>query len=110
MTNKELQKLGRRELLQLLLDQAKESERLGKLLKENDEHLKQLEESYERLRERLDKKDAQIHQLKDQLQACSITSFGADFLDTPAEAVAGKMIAAAIAMDDNFINILGIGY
>jgi hypothetical protein len=48
--------------------------------------------------------------LKDQLQACSITSFGADFLDTPAEAVAGKMIAAAIAMDDNFINILGIGY
>lgn len=69
MTNKELQKLGRRELLQLLLDQAKESERLGKLLKENDEHLKQLEESYERLRERLDKKDAQIHQLKNQLQA-----------------------------------------
>lgn len=69
MTNKELQKLGRRELLQLLLDQAKEAERLGKLLKENDEHLKQLEESYERLRDRLDKKDAQIHQLKDELKA-----------------------------------------
>ena len=69
MTNKELQKLGRRELLQLLLDQAKESERLGKLLKENDEHLKQLEESYERLRDRLDKKDAPIHELKDALQA-----------------------------------------
>lgn len=69
MTNKELQKLGRRELLQLLLDQAKEAERLSKLLKENDEHLKQLEEGYERLRERLDKKDAQIHELKDALQA-----------------------------------------
>lgn len=69
MTNRELQKLGRRELLQLLLEQAKESERLGKLLKENDEQLKQLEESYERLRERLDKKDAQIHELKDALQA-----------------------------------------
>lgn len=39
------------------------------MLKENDEHLKQLEESYERLRERLDKKDAQIHELKDSLQA-----------------------------------------
>lgn len=69
MTNKELQKLGRRELLQLLLDQAKEADRLGKMLKENDEHLKQLEESYERLRDRLDKKDAQIHELKDALQA-----------------------------------------
>lgn len=69
MTNKELQKLGRRELLQLLLDQAKEADRLGKLLKANDEQLKQLEEGYERLRDRLDKKDAQIHQLKDELQA-----------------------------------------
>lgn len=68
MTNKELQKLGRRELLQLLLEQAKEAERLGKLLKENDEHLKQLEESYERLRERLDKKDVQIHDLKKSLE------------------------------------------
>ena len=69
MTNKELQKLGRRELLQLLLDQAKETDRVSKLLKENDEHLKQMEESYERLRERLDKKDAQIHELRDALQA-----------------------------------------
>lgn len=69
MTNKELQKLGRRELLQLLLEQAKEAERLGKMLKENDQQLKQLEESYERLRDRLDKKDAQIHELKDALEA-----------------------------------------
>ena len=69
MTNKELQKLGRRELLQLLLEQAKEAERLGKMLKENDAQLKQLEESYERLRERLDQKDAAIRELKDTLQS-----------------------------------------
>lgn len=69
MTNKELQKLGRRELLQLLLEQAKEAERLGKMLKENDQQLKQLEESYERLRDRLDKKDEQLRELKNALQA-----------------------------------------
>lgn len=69
MTNKELQKLGRRELLQLLLEQAKEAERLSKLLKESDERLKQLEETYERLRDRLDQKDAQIHELRDKLKA-----------------------------------------
>lgn len=69
MTDKELQKLGRRELLQLLLEQAKEAERLGKTLKETDEQLKQMEQSYERLRERLDHKDAQIHELRDALEA-----------------------------------------
>ena len=65
MTDKELQKLGRRELLQLLLDQAKEAERLGRMLKETDEQLKQMEEGYERLRDRLDHKDAQIHELRE---------------------------------------------
>ena len=69
MTDKELQKLGRRELLELLLEQAKEAERLGKLLRETDEQLRQLEESYERLRERLDRKDEKIHELQDALQA-----------------------------------------
>ena len=68
MTNKELQKLGRRELLQLLLEQAKEADRLSKLLKETDKELKELEEGYERLRERLDQKDAQIRELKDTIQ------------------------------------------
>ena len=69
MTDKELQKLGRRELLQLLLDQAKEAERLGRMLKETDEQLKQMEEGYERLRDRLDHKDAQIHELRESLEA-----------------------------------------
>ena len=67
MTDKELQKLGRRELLQLLLDQAKETDRVSKLLKETEEQLNQMEEGYERLRERLDRKDVRIHELQDQI-------------------------------------------
>lgn len=69
MTDRELQKLGRRELLQLLPEQAKESERLGKQVAELEEQLRQTEEGYERLRDRLDSKDAQIHELEDTLQA-----------------------------------------
>lgn len=68
MTDKELQKLGRRELLQMLLEQAKEAERLGALLKESEEKYRELEDNYERLRGRLDKKDAQIHNLRATLQ------------------------------------------
>lgn len=69
MTDRELQKLGRRELLQLLLEQARESERLGKQLAETEEQLRQTEEGYERLRDRLDSKDARIQELQDTLQA-----------------------------------------
>lgn len=68
MTDKELQKLGRRELLQMLLEQAKEAERLGGLLKETEEKYQELQDNYERLRGRLDKKDAQIHNLRATLQ------------------------------------------
>ena len=68
MTDKELQKLGRRELLQMLLEQAKEAERLGALLKETEEKYQELQDNYERLRGRLDKKDAQIHNLRATLQ------------------------------------------
>ena len=69
MTDRELQKLGRRELLQLLLEQAKESERLRKQVGELEEQLRQTEEGYERHRDRLDSKDAQIHELEDTLHA-----------------------------------------
>ena len=69
MTDRELQKLGRRELLQLLLEQAKESERLRKQVGELEEQLRQTEEGYERLRDRLDSKDAQIPELEDTLHA-----------------------------------------
>lgn len=69
MTDKELHKLGRRELLQMLLVQAKEAERLAGLLSETEEQLHQLEDTYERLRDRLDKKDLQIRNLREVLEA-----------------------------------------
>lgn len=69
MTDKEFHKLGRRELLQLLLAQAKEADELRGQLTETTEQLHQLEENYERLRKRLDQKDEQIHKLRDSLQA-----------------------------------------
>lgn len=68
MTNKELQKLGRRELLQLLLNQAKETERLTAELAETQAQLQELTETYERLRERLNHKDERIHELETTLE------------------------------------------
>lgn len=90
MTDKEIQKLGRRELLQLLLDQARAAEqlkarlaaaeeqvhemeetfrRLRERLDEKDARIRELSEAYERLRSRLNEKDAQIQELKDTIQA-----------------------------------------
>lgn len=68
MTDKELHKLSRRELLEMLLEQAKEAERLTGLLTETERELHQMEETYERLRDRLDKKDLQIKTLKATLE------------------------------------------
>ncbi len=65
MTDKELQKLGRRELLQLLLDQAKETEQLRAGLAAAGERAQEMEDTFERLRERLNEKDAQIRDLQE---------------------------------------------
>ncbi|MCI8920922.1 MAG: hypothetical protein HFE88_03475 [Acutalibacter sp.] len=69
MTDKELHKLGRRELLQLLLAQGREAEKAKAKLAEVQEEMSKLEEGYERLKERLNDKDAQILQLRESLQA-----------------------------------------
>ena len=69
MTDKELHKLGRRELLQLMLAQGREAEKAKKELAETLEKLNKVEEGYERLRRRLDDKDAQIHKLREALKA-----------------------------------------
>ncbi len=69
MTDKELHKLGRRELLQLLLAQGREAEKAKAKLAEAQEELKELQEGYERLKNRLNDKDAQILQLRESLQA-----------------------------------------
>ena len=63
MTDKQLQKLGRRDLLQLLLDQAKETEQLREEVAAAAERAKEMEKTFQRLRERLDEKDAKIREM-----------------------------------------------
>ena len=72
MTSKELRRLSRRELLQMLLAQCEETERLEQELGELTEAHETMSESYERLKaklnvkdERLNAKDAQIAELRD---------------------------------------------
>ncbi len=69
MTDKELHRLGRRELLQLLLEQGREAEKTKQILAETETELHQLQETYERLRKRLDHRDEQIHELNALLEA-----------------------------------------
>lgn len=68
MTDKELHKLGRRDLLQLMLAQGREAERAKKELAEAQDKLAQLEAGYERLKRRLDEKDAMILKLRSSLK------------------------------------------
>lgn len=69
MTDKELHKLSRRDLLQLLLSQGRETEELRRQLEEREEELRSLTENYERLKKRLDHKDEQIHALRGTLES-----------------------------------------
>ena len=69
MTQKELQKLRRQDLLELLLAQGEESARISAELEECRKKLESLEVTYERIRKRLDVKDAIIHELKESLEA-----------------------------------------
>lgn len=69
MTNKELRRLSRQELLQLLLALSEDFEELKKNLADTKEELGALTDTYERLRKRLDSKDEKIHRLQDALEA-----------------------------------------
>lgn len=69
MTEKEFRKLGRRDLLQLLVSQGKENIQLQTELDETNEELAQLQESYERLKAKLDEKDASFQESNDRLKA-----------------------------------------
>lgn len=64
MTSKELHRLRRRELLQLLLSLSEETEETRKTLEETSAQLELTASNYERLRKRLDMKDAQIAELR----------------------------------------------
>lgn len=68
MTDKQLRRLGRRELLQLLLTQGRETEELRLLSAEREEQLEELNRNYDRLKKRLDQKDDQIRRLKSTLE------------------------------------------
>ncbi len=68
MTQKELRKLRRQEVLQLLLAQSEELEQLKTQFAETEDQLEQMTANYERLRKRLDQKDAQIHGLREVIE------------------------------------------
>ncbi len=64
MTGKELQKLRREELLQLLLEQSREIARLQTECEEKDNELHGIEQNNGRLKARLEEKEALIHKLE----------------------------------------------
>ncbi len=67
MTEKQLHKLRRQDLLQLLLAQGKEAAQLQARLDEAAEELESLQDTRTRFIERMDDKDAQIEKLKPRL-------------------------------------------
>lgn len=80
MTDKDLKKLRRRELLQMLLVQCKETEKHKKEADEAKEQFRDLTERYERLigklnvkDERLNQKDAKIAELKNTIETMKVS-------------------------------------
>ena len=67
MTDKELRRLRRQDLLQLLVEQSKKAARLQTESDEKSEELARLNESCERLKGKLDEKDTQLERLKEKL-------------------------------------------
>lgn len=67
MTEKELHRLRRQDLLQLLLSQGKEALEIQTKLNSTSASMIQLKAGYERLKDKLDEKDAVIEKLKGRL-------------------------------------------
>ena len=67
MKEKELRRLHRRDLLELLVEQSREASRLDAALKEKEEELTAALESKNSLKDKLDGKDALIEKLKSRL-------------------------------------------
>ena len=67
MTEKELRKLHRHDLLELLVEQSREASRLNTRLTEIEEESGRNAESVERLKDKLDEKDQLIETLKGRL-------------------------------------------
>ena len=69
MTEKELHKLKRHDLLEIMVAQSEEVERLTTELKETQLALEQLQGGYDHLKRRLDMKDERIAGLQETLEA-----------------------------------------
>lgn len=67
MTDKELRKLRRQDLLELLVEQSKEAAKFQGERDDKQAELSQILESYERLKGKLDEKDELIEKLKGRL-------------------------------------------
>lgn len=67
MTEKELHKLHRQDLLQLLVEQGKEALQLGNRLAETESSLNEMQSGNDRLKTKLNEKDEQIDRLKERL-------------------------------------------
>ena len=68
MTDKELRRLRRQDLLELLLEQSKEAARFQMESDKKQQELSRILESYERLKGKLDDKDAVIESLIEKLK------------------------------------------
>lgn len=62
MTEKELRKLHRQDLLELLVEQSREASRLSAALDEKEQECREITENNERLKAKLDEKDAGLAQ------------------------------------------------
>jgi len=62
MTGKELRKLHRQDLLELLVEQSREASRLSAALDEKEQECREITENNERLKAKLDEKDAGLAQ------------------------------------------------
>ena len=69
MTVKELQKLKRQELLELLVEQGGEAEQLKRQQEEKENELRSVKESNIRLKAKVDEKDVQIERLLGRLNS-----------------------------------------
>ena len=72
-----------------MLAQGREAEKAKQELAEVQDKLQQLEESYERLKRRLDDKDTQIHKLRAALQSAQGGAIKADGASSPCCTVDG---------------------
>lgn len=69
MTDKELRKLRRTELLEMMIEGKQVAAAAEERVAQVEEQMRQLQETYERLRKKLDDKDEKIRELRAELQS-----------------------------------------